>query len=111
MKKLVLTLAILTLLSCKKSEEINSITISKDEYEGLKSQDREYPKPFSSSEIPSEFNGEVIVLGSDGHEYINSYNTTILVHWPECKKCTVKEEQLTILLNKILEKNNTDSIK
>jgi hypothetical protein len=111
MKRLVLALALITLVSCKKEVENNSVTISKDEYEGLKSQDREYPKPFSTTEIPQDFSDEVIVLGSDGHEYINSRNTTILMHWPECSKCKIKEEELKSLLIQVLNKNNTDTLK
>jgi hypothetical protein len=114
MKKILIVLfGVLALGSCKKENPNNSITISKDEYEGLKSQERDYPKPFSKTDLPNGTNGhDMIVLGSDGHEYILvSSNTTGFTHSGECLKCKAKEYELKSLLYQILNKKNKDTIK
>ena len=78
---------ILILIGCGNN---NQIVISKEEYKKLKGDTikPEYPKPF---QLLSEGNSKSrIVLGSDGHEYIelnwsnSSYN---VLHSPECIKC------------------------
>lgn len=78
---------ILILIGCGNNDQI---VISKEEYKKLKGDTikSEYPKPFRLIE-GAEDNAE-IVLGSDGHEYIeidrynHSYN---VLHSPECIKC------------------------
>lgn len=108
MKKILIVLfGALALGSCKKEVDNNSVTISKDEYEGLKSQERDYPKPFSLTETPN--NGDAIILGSDAHEYIMTRNNvSALMHSPECIKCKEKEANLNDLLIQIL---NKDTVK
>ena len=87
---------ILILIGCGNNDQI---VISKEEYKKLKGDTikPEYPKPFK---LLGERRGESqIVLGSDGHEYIefnwasSSYN---ILHSPECIKCkgdTLKTKQ------------------
>jgi hypothetical protein len=78
---------ILILIGCGNNDEI---VISKEEYKKLKGDTIkfEYPKPFALY-VGNENNSH-IVLGSDGHEYIEidwdrtSYN---VLHSPECIKC------------------------
>jgi hypothetical protein len=114
MKKILLVLfGALALGSCSKETPDNSVTISKDEYEGLKSQERDYPKPFSKTDLPNGTNGhDMIVLGSDGHEYIliSTYSLEGFTHSPECFKCKVKEDEIKSLLYEILNKKK-DTIK
>ena len=78
---------ILILIGCGNNDQI---VISKEEYKKLKGDTikSEYPKPFK---LLGKKRGESqIVLGSDGHEYIelnwssSSYN---VLHSPECIKC------------------------
>lgn len=78
----------LILIGCGSND--NEVTITKEEYEKLTGDTikPEYPKPFK---LLSEGNSKSrIVLGSDGHEYIefnwnsSSYN---ILHSPECIKC------------------------
>lgn len=109
-KTLLLILGVIVLGSCAKEKDKNSVTISKDEYENLKTQEREYPKPFSLTENPN--NGDAILLGSDGHEYIATRSVVnALVHSPECLKCKDKEVILNNLLIEILNKKNRDTVK
>lgn len=110
MKKIAIALFVgMVLTSCvEKEPETNTVTISKTEYEGLKTQDRDYPKPFSMTEKAN--NGDCIVLGSDGHDYIlTRIYVSSLVHSPECPKCKEKEMQLNNLIYQLL--NKKDSIK
>ncbi len=95
MKKLIPLFLIL--IGCDSNN--NEVTITKEEYRKLINYKikPEYPKPF---ELLSEGNSKSrIVLGSDGHEYIefnwvsSSYN---ILHSPECIKCkgdTLKTKQ------------------
>lgn len=80
---------ILILIGCGNNDQI---VISKEEYKKLKGDTikPEYPKPFK---LLGKRRGESqIVLGSDGHEYIeiilnyriDAYN---VLHSPECIKC------------------------
>lgn len=104
-KSLIALVGVIMLTSCTKDDK-NSVTISRDEYEVLKNPEREYPKPFSKTEIPSGSNGnDMIVLGSDGHEYIlvTSYINGF-AHSPECLKCRAKDEELRNMLYQILNK-------
>ena len=89
---------ILILIGCGNNDEI---VISKEEYKKLKGDTikPEYPKPF---ELFNDGNhSSHIVIGSDGHEYIeivlkyraDTYN---VLHSPECIKCkddTLKKKQ------------------
>ena len=94
----------LILIGCGSND--NEVTITKEEFKKLTGDtiNPEYPKPFK---LLSERNSESrIVLGSDGHEYIEfnwetvadftdprSYN---VLHSPECIKCkgdTLKAKQ------------------
>lgn len=111
MKKiLLLIIGSIALGSCANEPDKDSVTISKNEYESLKTQEREYPKPFSLTENPN--NGDAILLGSDGHEYIATRSVVnALVHSPECLKCKDKEVALNNLLVQILNKNNRDTLK
>lgn len=113
MKRILITLLVaMTLVSCLDNDK-NNVTISKDEYEVLKNPDREYPKPFSKTEIPNGSNGnDMIVLGSDGHEYIliTSYINGF-THSPECIKCRVKDDELRNMLYEILNKKTRDTVK
>lgn len=78
---------ILILIGCGNNDQI---LISKEEYNKLKGYTikLEYPKPFEL--IGGYGDNSQIVLGSDGHEYIeidrysHSYN---VLHSPECIKC------------------------
>lgn len=78
---------ILILIGCGNNDQI---VISKEEYKKLKGDTikPEYPKPFK---LLGKRRGESqIVLGSDGHEYIElnwSRNTYNVLHSPECIKC------------------------
>lgn len=113
MKKILIVLfGVLVLGSCSKQNPDNSVTISKDEYEGLKSQERDYPKPFSKTDLVNGTNGnDMIVLGSDSHEYIIVTSPINgFTHSPECFKCKAKDDELKSLLYQILNKNK-DSIK
>lgn len=108
-KTLIMLLVAMALVSCAKEKDNNSVTISKDEYETLKTQEREYPKPFSLTENPTQ--DDAVLLGSDGHEYIMTRNgVNALVHSPECIKCKEKEAILNDLLIQILNKKK-DTIK
>lgn len=87
---------ILILIGCGNNDQI---VISKEEYKKLKGDTikPEYPKPFK---LLGKRRGESqIVLGSDGHEYIElnwSNNRYNVLHSPECIKCkgdTIKTKQ------------------
>lgn len=87
----------LILIGCGSND--NEVTITKEEYEKLTGDTikPEYPKPFK---LFSEGNsGSRIVLGSDGHEYIEinwNYTSYNVLHSPECIKCkgdTLKTKQ------------------
>lgn len=77
----------LILISCGNDDVV---TIPKEEYNRLKGDTikPEYPKPFKLYGYKNT--STRIVLGSDGHEYIeinwnrHSYN---VLHSPECVKC------------------------
>jgi hypothetical protein len=95
MKKIILVLAIISLASCKKAED--SIVISRDEYNQLKNQEvNVYPKPFTydDTDIPAGDAG--VLLGSDGHEYLQSnsgMNSENLSHYVDCIKCAQRQEE------------------
>ena len=87
----------LILIGCGSNNK--EVTITKEEYKKLKGDTikPEYPKPFK---LLGKRRGESqIVLGSDGHEYIElnwSNNTYNVLHSPECIKCkgdTIKTKQ------------------
>lgn len=69
----------------------DTVTLPKDEYYRLKGVKKsEYPKPYT---IYGDYHTEAkwqIVLGQDGHEYLenNRYHSYVLIHFPSCKKCT-----------------------
>ena len=95
MKKLIPFFFIL--IGCGSND--NEVTITKEEYKKLTDYTikSEYPKPFRL--IGGTENNAEVVLGSDGHEYIeinqyrHSYN---VLHSPECIKCkgdTLKTKQ------------------
>ena len=78
---------ILILIGCGNNDQI---VISKEEYKKLKGDTikPEYPKPFKL--YGGYRSKSQIVLGSDGHEYIESNWATsshIVLHSPECIKC------------------------
>lgn len=92
MKKILVFLLTLILFSCSENE----ITISKEEYDSLKGVKPEVihsrPFKFKKSEL-SENHKWFISEGEDEHEYLHNegYNTFVLIHYPECKKCTNHE--------------------
>ena len=89
---------ILILIGCGNNDQI---VISKEEYKKLKGDTikSEYPKPFLL--IKGEGHKSQIILGSDGHEYIEivlnyRMDTYNVLHSPECIKCkgdTIKTKQ------------------
>lgn len=76
-------------VSCETATE--QVTISKDEYNKLKGDTSEYPKPFKlHTEGLSYENSDGIVLGSDKHEYLvinYAYNSCNVEHYIDCKLC------------------------
>ena len=90
MKKILLTLILLFLVvSCTTSTE--QVTISKEEYQKLKGDTSEYPKPFKlHTEGLSSYSSDGIVLGSDKHEYLvwnyGSHSCNV-EHYIDCKLC------------------------
>jgi hypothetical protein len=91
MKKTILfSIITLTLFSCGSND---TITISKKEYKRLIGDTitSTYPKPFKimfDDEIDWDGNG--IVLGSDGHEYLLIYKLNDrcnIEHYIDCVKC------------------------
>lgn len=88
MKKLIPFFIIL--IGCDSNH--NEVTLTKEEYKKLKGDTikPEYPKPFK---LFNEWNhSSHIVLGSDGHEYIeivlkHRIDTYNVLHSPECIKC------------------------
>jgi hypothetical protein len=111
MKRIILVLALVCLASCKKAD--NDIVISREEYNQLKNQDGHmYPKPFAfdDKDIPS--GGSGILLGSDGHEYLETnegYNAETLTHYVDCIKCAQRQQEFE---NRIIrEIHYKDSIK
>ena len=90
MKKILLTLILLfTLVACETATE--QVTISKEEYQKLKGDTSEYPKPFKLyTEGLSYENSDGIVLGSDKHEYLvwnYGSNSCNVEHYIDCKLC------------------------
>jgi hypothetical protein len=91
MKKILSVLILLfTLVACETATE--QVTISKDEYEKLKGDTSEYPKPFKlhTEGLSSYDNSDGIVLGSDNHEYlIWNYGSHAcnVEHYIDCKLC------------------------
>ena len=90
MKKILTILILLfTLVACETATE--QVTISKDEYQKLKGDTSEYPKPFKLyTEGLSYENSDGIVLGSDKHEYLvinYAYNSCNVEHYIDCKLC------------------------
>jgi hypothetical protein len=86
-KTLTTILFVLALISCG---DDNSVTIPKQEYQKLIGDTIKpiYPKPFKLH--TNGLNGEGIVLGSDGHEYlvINYQNSSFNAeHYIDCVKC------------------------
>lgn len=81
---------------CFACENPDAITISKERYQKLLNGDSlslTYPKKFFLKDCwgcgsinEKQFQ---IILGSDGHEYIesNEYQSYVLIHSPECIKC------------------------
>ncbi len=111
MKRIILVLALVCLASCKKAED--SIVISRDEYNQLKNQDvNVYPKPFTVDDelIGDRYSG--ILLGSDGHEYLQTnhgLNAETLIHYVDCIKCVERQQEFE---NRIIrEIHYKDSIK
>lgn len=90
MKKIILLVAILTLVSCNGND--GKIIISREEYDRLTQVNREYPKAFhliGYDDLPTG-GDNAILLGSDGHEYlVTNYfmNRETTMHYIECKKC------------------------
>jgi hypothetical protein len=75
-------------VSCETATE--QVTISKDEYEKLKGDTSEYPKPFKLHIEGLSGGDDGIVLGSDNHEYLvwNFGNSSFNVeHYIDCKLC------------------------
>lgn len=87
MKKLLVFICLVVLSSCT----TDTVTLPKDEYYQLKGiKQSEYPKPYK---IYGDFHIDAewqIVLGQDGHEYLENDggNGYVLIHFPSCKKCT-----------------------
>ena len=111
MKRIILVLALVCLASCKKAED--NIVISRDEYNQLKNQDvNVYPKPFTvnDEEIDNRYNG--ILLGSDGHEYLETnhgLHAETLTHYVDCIKCAQRQQEFE---NRIIQAiHYKDSIK
>jgi hypothetical protein len=77
-------------VACETATE--QVTISKDEYEKLKGDTSEYPKPFKlyTEGLSSFGNSDGIVLGSDKHEYLvtdyGSHSCNV-EHYIDCKLC------------------------
>ena len=98
---------VLTLLSCEKASDGNQVTISKDEYQKLKGDTSEYPKPFKlhTEGLSSYSNSDGIVLGSDKHEYLvwnYGYSSCNVQHYIDCKLC--KERPLKSAADKEYER-------
>lgn len=90
MKKILIFLLPLLLFGCKENKEV--IIVSKEDYDKLKnSKEVIYPRPFKfkDSDHINKFDW-FISEGDDGHEYLHndSYKGLVLIHYPECKKCT-----------------------
>lgn len=102
MKKIILVFIILCFASCRHENTLdnnNNVTLTKDEYEILKIRDHEYPKPFSVTDgIQNSYS---IVLGSDNHEYLCDRNGYVVLHTPECKKCSDKHLYVNLINDSI----------
>ena len=94
MKRIILVLALVCLASCKKAED--SIVISRDEYNQLKNQDVSvYPKPFTVDDDMINAGDSGNLMGSDGHEYLqtnNGMHAETLTHYVDCIKCVQKQQ-------------------
>jgi hypothetical protein len=90
MRKLLYVLLVLLFVSCS-----DDVTLSKAEYNKLKGVSSEYPKSFKfNDDRISKYANWIIVLGQDSHEYLtnNVYlDNTVLIHYPDCKKCLSKK--------------------
>jgi hypothetical protein len=83
MKKIIAFICFISLSSCNS----DTVTIPKDEYNRLKGiKAKEYPKYYV---IYGSNHDWQIVLGADGHEYLenDSFEAYVLTHYPGCKKC------------------------
>ena len=94
MKKLIPIIFIL--IACGNNDKV---VISKEEYYKLTGDtiSPKYPKKFEL--YGGLANNLHIVLGSDGHEYIENrirYNTYALLHAPECIKCKSADKLKTL---------------
>ena len=112
MKRILLMLALVCLASCKKAED--SIVISRDEYNQLKNKEvNPYPKPITF-QYSDDLNGESgIILGSDGHEYLSSYDRSerTLTHYVDCELCTQRRIDFENIIIGELIKLKKDTIK
>lgn len=94
MKKIILVLAIISLASCRKSTDV---IISQEEYNQLKNQDvNVYPKPFTYDDNDISDGDAGILLGSDGHEYLqtnNSFHSETFTHYVDCIKCPQRQQE------------------
>lgn len=95
MKKILTALILLfSLASCEKASDGNQVTISKDEYQKLKGDTSEYPKPFKLHTEDLSGGDDGIVLGSDKHEYLvwnYGSNSCNVEHYIDCKLCKERE--------------------
>jgi len=110
MKRIILVLAIISLASCKKG---NDVIISQEEYNQLKNQDVSvYPKPFTIDDEMIHSGHSGILMGSDGHEYLqtnNSLHAETLTHYVDCIKCAQRQQEFE---NRIIQAiHYKDSIK
>jgi hypothetical protein len=101
MKKTLIILSIIALVSCKKvPNNEQTLVITVDEYNRLKDGTAvSYPKPFEYIDYDDLIeNGKSgIVLGTDGHEYIvnkKGFDRETFVHSPECPKCEAKLKEI-----------------
>lgn len=88
MKKIILSLFILTSMGCNS----DTLEISKEEWQMLKGDTikSKYPKPFKLYRDDLELGEDGIVPGSDGHEYLvinNRLRSMNVEHYIECERC------------------------
>lgn len=115
MKKILLIVAVLSLVSCKKADS-DTITITKEEYQKLNSSInlQKYPKPFALQNDGGDIAGEsAILLGTDGHEYLSSYHRSErnLDHYVDCELCTQRRIDFENSIITALINNKKDTVR